>query len=104
LNYLTRLRQREVGVRLALGAMRGHIVARFVLRGLRVTALGCFAGMALALALSRFLRGMLYGVSPLDPWTYAGVLGVILAVAAIASLIPSVRAAWVEPVKVLREE
>jgi predicted permease len=104
LSYLVRLRQREVGVRLALGAMRGHIVSRFVLQGLRVTALGCVAGMAVALGLSRFLRGMLYGVSALDPWTYAGVVALILLVAVMASLVPAVRAAWVEPVKVLREE
>jgi len=104
LSYLGRLRQREVGVRLALGAMRNQIVARFVLRGLSVAAIGCAAGLVLGLGLSRYLKGMLYGVTTLDPVTYSGVVGLILAVAALASLIPSLRASRIEPVRVLREE
>jgi ABC-type antimicrobial peptide transport system permease subunit len=104
LGYLVRLRQREVGVRLALGAMRGQILRRFLLQGVRVAAIGCAAGIAAAASASRLLRGMLFGVSAVDPATYAGVVGVILAVAALASLLPALRAAWVEPVRVLREE
>jgi putative ABC transport system permease protein len=104
LSYLVRLRQREVGVRLALGAMRGQIVARFLLQGLRVVAMGCAAGLVAAAGMSRLLRSMLFGISPLDPVTYAGVAGIILAVAAIACCVPAVRAALAEPVKVLREE
>jgi putative ABC transport system permease protein len=104
LSYLGRLRQREVGVRLALGAMRNQIVAHFLFRGLRVATLGCFAGLALGLALSHFLAGMLYGITALDPATYAAVVCLILAVAALASLIPALRAARVEPVQVLRDE
>jgi predicted permease len=104
LSYLGRLRQREVGVRLALGALRSQIAGRFLLQGLRAAAVGCAAGLALAAGLSRFLATMLYGVSAVDPATYSGVVLLILVVAAIASLAPAVRAARVEPVKVLREE
>ncbi len=104
LSYLGRLRQREVGVRLALGAMRNHIVARFLLQGLRVAAIGCAAGLALGLGLSHFISSMLYGVSALDPATYGGVVCLILVVAACASLVPALRAARIEPVQVLREE
>jgi putative ABC transport system permease protein len=104
LSYLGRLRQREVGVRLALGAMRNQIVARFLLQGLRVAAVGCVAGIALGLGLTHFIAGMLYGVSPVDPATYAGVVGMILLVAGFASLLPAWRASRVEPVSVLREE
>jgi putative ABC transport system permease protein len=104
LSYLARLRQREVGVRLALGALRGQIVARFLSQGLRVTIIGCIAGLSLGLGLSHFLAGMLYGVSALDPATYAGVVGLILLVAVLASLVPSLRAARTDPVKVLRDE
>ncbi|MGA7107683.1 MAG: ABC transporter permease [Terracidiphilus sp.] len=104
LSYLTRLRQREVGVRLALGAPRRQIVGRFLGQGLRIAVLGCIAGLALGLALSHFLKGMLYGITELDPITYAGVVGLILLVAAAASLIPALRAARTEPVKVLRNE
>jgi putative ABC transport system permease protein len=104
LSYLVRRRQREVGVRLALGAMRGQIVGRFLFQGLRVVAIGCTAGLLAAVFLSRFLRGMLFGVSPLDPATYVAVVGVILTVAAMACLVPALRAAFVEPIKVLRED
>jgi len=104
LSYLARLRQREVGVRLALGALRSQIVGRFLLQGMRSAAVGCAAGLALAAGLSHFLAAMLYGVSEVDPATYSSVVLLILLVAAIASLVPAVRAACVEPVKVLREE
>ena len=105
LSYLGRLRQREVGVRLALGALRSQIVTRFLMQGLRVAIIGCLAGLALGLALSHFLKGMLYGITALDPTTYASVICLILLVAAThASLIPAVRASRIEPIKVLREE
>jgi putative ABC transport system permease protein len=104
LSYLGRLRQREVGVRLALGALRRQIVAHFLFQGLRLALLGCVAGMALGVGLSRFLAGMLYGVSPLDPATYSSVVLLILLVAALASLVPAVRVAWVEPTRILRED
>ncbi len=103
LSYLGRMRQREVGVRLALGAARSRIVSHFLLQGLRVTLIGCIAGLALSLASSRLLAGMLYGVSPLDPITYIAVLILIVAVATAASLFPAWRAARVEPVQVLRQ-
>ncbi len=104
LNYLGRMRRREVGVRLALGAARGRIVSLFLIQGLRVTVVGCIAGLALSLATGRVVAGMLYGISPLDFATYAGVLVLILLVATTASFLPAWRAARVEPVQVLREE
>jgi predicted permease len=104
ISYLVRVRQREIGLRLALGALPRQIAARFVLQGLRVAAIGCAAGLLLGVGLGRWLMGMLYGVSPLDPVTYSGVLLLILAVAALASLVPAIRAARVEPTEVLREE
>jgi putative ABC transport system permease protein len=104
LSYLGRLRQREVGVRLALGAMRNQIVARFLLQGLRVAVTGCTVGVGLGLCLSRFIASMLYGVSAIDPVIYAGVVCLILLVACFASLMPALRASRVEPVQVLREQ
>jgi putative ABC transport system permease protein len=104
LSYLGRLRQREVGVRLALGARRNQIVARFLIQGLRAAAIGSAAGLALGLWLTHFIASMLYGVSPVDPVTYAGVICLILLVAASASLLPALRASRVEPVQVLREQ
>jgi putative ABC transport system permease protein len=104
LSYLGRLRQREVGVRLALGSTRRQIVMRFLMQGLRVALIGCVAGLALGLGLTHFLAGMLYGVSALDPATYCGVTLLILLVAALASLLPAVRVAHVDPMRILREE
>ena len=104
LSYLGRLRQREVGVRLALGAQRSQILARFLVQGLRIAAIGCIAGLALGSVLTRFLTGMLYGISTLDPVTYTGVAVLVLGVSCLASLTPAIRAARIEPIKVLREE
>jgi ABC-type antimicrobial peptide transport system permease subunit len=98
------VRQREVGLRLALGALRGEIVRHFLKQGLKVTAIGCAVGWALALASGRLLSGMLYGVSPSDLATLASVVGGVLIVAAFASLVPALRAAALDPMHVLREE
>ena len=103
LSYLVNLRRREVGLRLALGAVRSGIIGHFFSRGLTVTGIGCAAGIALGAAFTRFLSGMLFGVSPWDPMTFAGVIAAMLAVAAVASLLPALRAARVEPMQVLRE-
>lgn len=104
LNYLGRLRQREVGMRLALGALRRQIVLRFLAQGLRVTLAGCAAGLVLSIGAAHFLESMLYGVSTLDPKTYTGVLLLVLVVATTASLVPAWRAAKIDPIRILREE
>ena len=104
LSYSVNVRQREVGLRLALGALRGQIVKQFLLQGLGVTVVGCVAGWGLASASSRMLSGMLYGVSPSDLVTLSSVVLAVLFVAAIASLVPAVRAARLDPMQVLREE
>jgi putative ABC transport system permease protein len=104
LGYLAAARRREVGLRLALGAMRGQILSRFLLEGLGITLAGCAAGIALALASARLLSGMLYGVTAWDESTLGGVVVLVLAVAALASFLPSLRAARVDPMQVLREE
>ncbi len=104
LSYFVTVRRRETGVRLALGAQRSQIVTRFLLEGLGVAALGSLGGLALAIGFTRVLAGMLYGVSPSDATTLAGVVALVLAVAAAASLAPAIRAARVEPTRVLRDE
>jgi putative ABC transport system permease protein len=104
LSYSISLRRREVGLRLALGAMRSGIVQRFLARSLSVAFVGCLAGLVLAAGFTRLLAGMLFGVSPWDAVTLAAVITIMLAVATCASLLPSVRASRVEPMQVLREE
>jgi len=104
LMYLVNTRRREVGLRLALGALRGQIVKRFLGRGMAVATLAAAAGLGLALVFTRVLAGMLYGVSPTDPFTLTIVVLGALGVAGLACFIPALRAARVEPMRVLREE
>jgi len=104
LSYSINVRQREVGLRLALGALRGQIVRQFLWQGLAVCIAGCLAGWALAAASTRLLAGLLYGVSPSDVPTLSAVILLVLVIAAAASLVPAVRAARVEPMQVLRDE
>jgi len=91
-------------LRLALGALRNEIVWRFLSQGIGVAFLGCLAGLGVALVFTQALSGMLYGVKPFDAETFGGVAILILVVAALASLVPSIRAARVEPMQVLRNE
>jgi ABC-type lipoprotein release transport system permease subunit len=104
LSYVASLRRREVGLRVALGALQGHIVRQFLAKALRVVAISCAAGLVLALALSRSISGMLYGVSPMDPLTLTGVVTIVVVVAAFAAFLPALRAARVDPMDALREE
>ena len=98
------LRRREVALRLALGALRGQVVRQFLGLGVRVAVLGCIAGLLCAAGSGRLLSGMLYGVSTNDAVTVGGVVVIVLAVSVMASLIPAIRAARVEPMQALREE
>jgi ABC-type antimicrobial peptide transport system permease subunit len=71
---------------------------------MRVSLLGCVAGLGLAGAFTKVLAGMLFGVSPWDAITMTGVIVLVIAVSIVASLLPAARAARVEPMRVLREE
>jgi len=104
LSYSVNIRRREVGLRLALGALRGQIVQQFLWQGLVVCLLGCVAGFALTAASSRVLAGLLYGVSPTDLPTLSAVIFLVLVVSGVASLLPSLRASRVEPMQFLRDE
>jgi ABC-type antimicrobial peptide transport system permease subunit len=97
-------RRREIGVRLALGASPGRVQAMVVRRGLTLTAIGVVIGLAGAAALSTFLATVLYGVKPVDPWTYAGMAAVLIATAAVASWLPARNAARTDPLESLRQD
>jgi ABC-type antimicrobial peptide transport system permease subunit len=104
LSYLVSARRREVALRLALGALRAQVVRQFLGLGVRVAVLGCIAGLLFAAGFARLLSGMLYGVSTTDAVTLGGVVVIVMAVSVMASLIPAIRAARVEPMQALREE
>jgi putative ABC transport system permease protein len=104
LSYVVSLRRREVGLRVALGARQGNIVAQFLGKALRVVAIASAAGLALSLAFSRAISGMLFGVSPFDAVTLGGVVALVTTVAVVAALVPALRAARVDPMTVLRDE
>jgi putative ABC transport system permease protein len=104
LSYFVSARRKEVGLRLALGASRPQVVSRFLVRGLALSVVGCAAGLGLGAGLSRALQSMLYNVTPADPRNILGVFVLVLVVATAAALIPAVRAAMLDPAKVLREE
>jgi putative ABC transport system permease protein len=104
LSYVVSLRRREIGLRLALGAVRGDIIRQFLMQGLRVAGFACVCGLVLSIAFTRLLSSMLYGVSASDPMTLSIVTAIVLAVAAIASLVPAIRGAGLDPMRVLRDE
>jgi putative ABC transport system permease protein len=97
-------RMREIGVRSALGASRGDILALVVRQGLSLTSLGVAIGLMGAAAASRALVTLLFGVSRLDPVTYLGVIALAAGVSAIACWVPAWRAARVDPAITLRAE
>ncbi|HUP43551.1 MAG TPA: FtsX-like permease family protein, partial [Thermoanaerobaculia bacterium] len=97
-------REREIGVRTALGACRGEIVRMIVRQGLRLSAAGTGLGLVVSVGCSRFLESLLFGVAPLDPATYAGVTALLVAVALTASWAPARRAARLDPAGALRRE
>ena len=104
LAYLVSRRTHEIGIRLAIGADRGQVVRMVLGQGIGLATLGLLAGIVGALGLTRLMTSVLYDVTPADPWTYASVIGGLLAVAAVASAIPALRAARVDPVTALRIE
>ncbi len=97
-------RTREIGVRVAVGATRGHILAMIVRQGMTLTAAGIGIGLAGAIAASQALITLLFGVSRLDPATYLAVIALLVAVSSIACGLPAWRAARIDPASTLRSE
>jgi putative ABC transport system permease protein len=104
LAQLVSYRRREIGVRLALGSTRQRILGMFLRQGTILVVAGLGIGMVCALWAGRLVKSFLYQVQPLDGWTYASVVVLLLLVGALAALIPARRAAAVEPIEALRDE
>jgi predicted permease len=104
ISYSVTQRTREIGIRTALGASESQVVSMFVYRGLRLSIVGVVLGLAGAVASTRLMTSLLFGVSAMDPVTYAAVAAAVIAAAVAASYVPSRGAARTVPLDALRAE
>ncbi len=102
--YAVAQRTQEIAVRMALGAQRSQVVRLVVREGMRLVIVGITVGLVAAFALTRFMASLLYEVEPTDPSTYAVVAAVLAATALIACCKPALQAAWVDPIRILRQD
>ena len=104
ISYAVSQRRREIGIRLALGAQPREIRRLFVRRGLVLAGIGVAIGLGGAGGFTRLMQSLLFGISPLDPITFAAMPVVLAAAAVLASYLPARRAVAVDPVETLRAE
>jgi predicted permease len=104
LSYVVAHRAREIGIRMALGAQSLQVLAVVLRQTTMLTVIGVAVGLAVAVTLSRYLEGLLYGLTPLDPTTFLAVVVMFCAVATLASYVPARRATRVDPLVALRSE
>ncbi|HWI16540.1 MAG TPA: ADOP family duplicated permease [Vicinamibacterales bacterium] len=104
LSYLVGARRREIGIRLAIGATRQDVFRLIAGNGIRLIGIGLVIGLLLSVGVGMGLQSLLIGINPIDPITYAGVIAVLMVVAAAACLLPARRAASLDPIETLREQ
>jgi ABC-type antimicrobial peptide transport system permease subunit len=104
MSYMAAQRRGEMGVRAALGATPGDLMAVLVGNGAKLAVIGVAAGLAIALAAGRFVESMLYGVRPRDPIAIGGAVLLLMLAALLAAFIPALRASRVDPALALCEE
>jgi predicted permease len=97
-------RRREIGIRVALGALRRQVLAMTVRQALTLTSLGAVIGIAIAAALAQLLTSLLYGIRPIDVPSFIGAALLLIIVSLLASIVPARRAASINPVEALRAE
>jgi putative ABC transport system permease protein len=103
LAYAVKRRTREIGIRMALGADGGDLVRMVVLQGMRPALIGVAIGVASSLVLGRLMAGLIFGIAPTDPVTFAAASGLLAAVALAACAVPAWRATRVQPTQALQE-
>lgn len=103
LSYVVNVQQREIGLRIALGALKANIVMQFLKRALTIVTLACMVGLVASLVLARSISTLLYGVRPADPAAFSAAVVTVVICAAFAALLPALRASRVEPMRALRE-
>jgi len=104
ISFAVSQRRREIGIRMALGAEPGALRRLFVRDGLALAGAGAAIGLAAAAGLTRLMKSVLFGITPVDPLTYTAVPLVLVAATVLASYLPARRAAAVDPVETLRAE
>jgi hypothetical protein len=104
ISYEVARRTQEIGIRTALGAERRDVLRLVLIQGMRLSLAGATIGLLLALALTRYVKDMLFGVKAADPLTFAGVIALLLGVTLLACFVPARRAMQVDPVVALRYE
>ena len=104
MSYSASQRTREIGIRVALGAQARTVTGMFVSHGLMLAGIGIAIGLAAALGITRLMSSLLFEVDPVDPATYVAVSMVLIAAAAVASYVPALRAAGIDPLEALRAE
>jgi predicted permease len=104
LSYLVQQRVAEIGIRMALGAQRSEILRLVLMDGMRPVLFGLALGLLGGAAAGTLIKSILYGTRPLDPIVFAGMIGILLLTAAMASAIPALRACRIEPTQALRIE
>jgi len=102
--YLVAQRTREIGIRMALGAQRFEVMTGVLGQSAVLVAIGVGIGLGAAAGLTRYLAGMLFGLTPLDPATFAAASLLFVVAALIASIVPARRATRVDPLVALRTE
>jgi putative ABC transport system permease protein len=102
--HLVSQRTREIGIRMALGARPAAVVAMVVTQAVKLAGAGVLLGLIAAFIVTEFMAGMLFQISPTDPWTFVGI-GVLMTITAVvAAATPARRAARVDPIVALRTE